>query len=319
MKKLLLLIVLFLLISFLGVVFYNQQQLMHPKRRALQPYHYEWLNHPKQHSMKIIKSEGSPEILIVKYDPTVVLSQRSKKIKEELTVLGYDELVLRDNGILIMFHGRHGRKEDLLPVAERYIIAGYTCVLVDIPAHGENFGASSLSEGYFLYDKILNSIQNEVNLKGKSIYLWGISLGGKYAIDSAQPTKRMFAKPKALVLLSTFDNLSYVVKEKSLNVFGTYLGKALYGGLRLSLQVFYDFELEKVDSATNATRVKIPLFMLHGKKDKLIGYKHGENLFNHFPTKEKEFHLDEKGNHHNILITDYPFYLKSIEFLLREN
>ena len=216
-----------------------------------------------------------------------------------------------------MFHGRHGRKEDLLPVAERYIIAGYTCLLVDIPAHGENFGASSLSEGYFLYDKILTSVQEEVNLEGKSIYLWGMSLGGKYAIDLAQPTKRMFANPKALVLLSTFDNLSYVVKEKSVNVFGTYLGKALYGGLSLSLETFYDFNLEKVDSATNATSVKIPLFMLHGKEDKLINYQHGENLFNHFPTKDKEFHLDEKGNHHNILITDYPFYLKSIEFLLK--
>ena len=59
--------------------------------------------------------------------------------------------------------------------------------------------------------------------------------------------------------------------------------------------------------------------MLHGKEDKLIGYKRGEELFKHFDTKDKVFHLDEKGNHHNILVTEYPFYLKSILFLLKIN
>ena len=56
--------------------------------------------------------------------------------------------------------------------------------------------------------------------------------------------------------------------------------------------------------------------MLHGKEDQLIGYEHGETLFKQFPNKGNEFHLDEHGDHHNILVTDYPFYLKSILFLL---
>jgi fermentation-respiration switch protein FrsA (DUF1100 family) len=96
------------------------------------------------------------------------------------------------------------------------------------------------------------------------------------------------------------------------------LGNVLYKSLLVSLELFCSFDPEKSDSVEKAKGIDIPLFMLHGKKDKLIGYEHGEKLFKAFSNKNREFHLDENGDHHNILITDYPFYKKSIEFLLKE-
>jgi hypothetical protein len=56
MKKILL-ILLLLFLLFCGVVIFNQENIVHPKRRALQPYHLEWLEHPKEHSMKIVKDK----------------------------------------------------------------------------------------------------------------------------------------------------------------------------------------------------------------------------------------------------------------------
>ena len=310
------------IIVFIAIVLYNQKQIMNPVRRVLQAYHYEWLEHPSEHNLKIIKDNKYPHILIVIHDANVTLSKRSRAIKEQLNSIGFDDAQLKNNGIIVMFHGKNGRKEDLLPVAERYVTAGFVCVLVDLPAHGENMKeryAYAQSDERFIYDETLAVVKNYIVLNGKPIYLWGMSLGGAYAIASALPEKRGLLEPKALILVSTFDKLSYVLEEKSVNIFGTYLGEAFYKSLLLSLKLFYDFDPEKSDSTASANSLTLPLFMLHGKKDELIGYEHGEKLFKSFSSTEKEFHLDENGDHHNILITDYPFYLKSIEFLLKQN
>jgi alpha-beta hydrolase superfamily lysophospholipase len=268
--------------------------------------------------MEIIKDRY---VLIVKPNQDVTLSKRSQKIKDELNSVGFSDESLKENGTIVMYHGKNGRKEDLLPVAERYVTAGFVCVLVDLPAHGENPKeriAYGQGEEQYLYEEVLDVAQKHIDIAGKPIYLWGMSLGGAYAIRSAL-TQNNDIEPKALILVATFDKLSNILKEKSLTLFGDYLGGGLYKGLTYSLKSFYNFEPEKVDSAGNAKNINLPLFMLHGKKDELIGYKHGENLFKSFSSVKKEFHLDEDGDHHNILVTNYPFYLKSIQFLLEQN
>lgn len=307
----------FLLFAFVGIILYHQQKIMQPIRRVLEPYHYEWLKYPQKHSMKIEKING---VLIVQPNQLVPNSIRSQKIKDELEEMGFSKESLVDNGILLMYHGKNGRKEDLLPVAERYVSAGFICLLVDLPAHGENsqevyYYGQGLER--YLYDETLKKIEKKVNLKNRNIFLWGMSLGGAYAITSAmQDNKREFQAPKALILVSTFDNLSSVLKEKAKDIFGSYMGEVLYKGLGFSLKTFYQFNPEKVDSKKNAHLVDIPLFMFHGKEDRLISYRHGQELFKSFPNPNKVFHLAMRSNHHNILVGSYPFYKKSIVFLL---
>ena len=317
MKKLLILILLLLITLFIVTIIYNQESIIHPKRRELQGYHYEWLNYPYKHSMKIIKDKEHKDILIVKFDDTVSCSKRSKKILDELEKSGYKKESLSDNGVMVMFHGKNGRKEDLLPVAERYVSAGFTCVLVDLPAHGDSVKTETEYNEKLDY-MALNVAKKYVDIYNQPIYFWGMSLGGRYAITSSSTYKKKgFLTPKALVLVSTFDNFSNVLKDKSNDLFGSYVGDLLYQGLRFSLNLFYNFDPQKINSATLAQGIKVPVFMLHGKKDKLIDYRAGVNLFEEFPNSDKEFYIDEKGNHHNILVTSYPFYLKSILFLLK--
>ena len=87
-KKLLILLLLLILV-FMAIVLFNQKEIIYPKRRALQSYHYEWLEHPQQHSMHIIKIEKHPEILIVKFNEKVKRSKRAQKIETELFSKGY--------------------------------------------------------------------------------------------------------------------------------------------------------------------------------------------------------------------------------------
>ena len=62
----------------------------------------------------------------------------------------------------------------------------------------------------------------------------------------------------------------------------------------------------------------MPLYMVHGKKDKLISYQQGKKLFDAFASTDKVFYLDEEGTHHNILVTGHEFYKESGLFLLGE-
>jgi len=119
-----------------------------------------------------------------------------------------------------------------------------------------------------------------------------------------------------MVLVSTFDRLDHVLKGKSINLFGKTLGTLLYEGLDKSLAIFYDFEPRFVNSDQIAEKMELPIYMVHGKRDELIGYKQGQNLFDHFTSTSKRFYLDEDGNHHNILITKHQFYKESGLFLL---
>ena len=63
---------------------------------------------------------------------------------------------------------------------------------------------------------------------------------------------------------------------------------------------------------------KLYKLAVSGKKDELIAYDQGKNLFEHFGSKDKVLYADEEGDHHNILVTEHEFYKESGLFLLGE-
>jgi len=311
MKKTLL-ILLFLLLLFGVTILVNQENIMHPTKRMLQAYHYDWLEDPLKHGMNIKKYFSKNET------PYLLVSKNSKNLSQRQSVLLKqlgETKINKDMGILVLLHGKNGRKEDLLPVAERYIALGFTCLLIDLPCHGESkietlyYGTKDYEQHYV--DEVLEDASQYISLD-KPLAMWGISLGGAFAIRNVAHSKYSF---DSMILVSTFDRLDHVLKGKSINLFGKTLGILLYEGLDKSLALFYDFEPHFVNSAQIAEELELPIYMVHGKRDELIGYKQGQNLFEHFASTTKTFYLDEDGNHHNILITKHQFYKESGLFL----
>jgi len=98
-------------------------------------------------------------------------------------------------------------------------------------------------------------------------------------------------KFKAMVLVSTFDSLDKVLKQKSMAIFGEVLGGLLYKGLEKSLALFYDFSPSDANSAKIAQKLKLPLYMVHGAKDELISDEQGKRLFENFASSKKTFYL----------------------------
>jgi len=313
MKKLLL----FTVAIFLLTVLVNQYLIMHPKRRVLQDYHKEYLAHPLLHNMKIEKyfSQQETPYLVVTYQKSEHLSKRIQRLYTQLEEHGVDVGSFKPKGTLLILHGKNGRKEDMLPVAERYASLGFTCILPDLPAHGENptsslFYATTQKEQQFV-DDVLTSASKRVDLN--NLYIWGMSLGGAFTVQNVAHSKQNF---KGMILVATFDNLEGVLRNKSKNIFGQWLGTALYATLKRSLKLFSNFEPSSSNSAKVASKLTLPLLQFHGKKDQLINYHQGERLFKSFGSSSKKMLLDEEGDHHNILVTNYPFYLKSGLFLI---
>lgn len=118
-------------------------QLLHPPRRALQDYHLEFLAHPAAHGVILRRftcSDGTPALLC-EPDGKAKAGRRGELIREQLAARGvtlhpYGEMI----GTLVLVHGRRGRKEDYLLIAERFCAAGFRCVLPDLPAHGDHPG-----------------------------------------------------------------------------------------------------------------------------------------------------------------------------------
>ena len=316
MKKILF-ILLFILVLLKTIIFVNQERIMHPEKRLLQAYHYEWLDYPLEHGLKIEKyiSEKKTPYLIVRQDMSNGLSKRQKLLTKQLG----EYKVKKDAGVLVLLHGKNGRKEDLLPVAERYVALGFTCLLLDLPHHGESerkhlYYTNKVYEKFYV-DEVLEDFSKHISIEDKALYMWGMSLGGAFAISNVLNSKHTF---KGMVLVSTFDRFDSVLKRKSQAIFGDALGTLLYRGLEKSLVLFYDFNPSSVNSANIAKELKLPVYMVHGKKDALIAYTQGEKLFNSFTSTQKKLYLDEEGDHHNILVTKHKFYKESGLFLLGE-
>jgi alpha-beta hydrolase superfamily lysophospholipase len=313
MKKTVLSLLL-LLVLFVAVVFVNQEQIMHPKKRALQSYHYEWLNHPEKHGMSIAKhksKEGTPYLIVTAQE---LNSKRQRLLAKQL-----GNIKKTEQGTLVLLHGKNGRKEDLLPVVERYLVLGFTCILPDLPTHGESkvetlyYGTTSTEQHYV--DEVLDDASTHFKL-GKELSIWGMSLGGAFAIQTVAHSKYAFKK---MVLVATFERLDRVLQEKSFALFGSFLGSMLYVSLQRSLEFFYNFNPNSANSAKLATTLSLPLYLVHGEKDELISVEQGKVLFKKFASKKKSFFLDLQGNHHNILVTKHQFFKESGLFLLGIN
>ena len=292
---------------------------MHPNKRALLPYHKEWLENPLKHSMNIRKHKNSDNTpyLIVTHNSTAPKSKRVQSIEKQLTQRDIDTTQVKKNPkTLVLLHGKNGRKEDLLPVAERYIALGFTCILPDLPTHGESkietlYYATTAKEQHYV-EKVLDDASKYIELN-ENLYIWGMSLGGAFAIQTVHYSKYNF---KAMILVATYDKLNGVLKEKSSSVFGDDLGTFFYTLIEKTLSTVYNFNPKESNSAEVAQKLTLPLYMVHGKKDELISWKRGKNLFDSFGSKEKKFVLDKEGDHHNILVTKSEFYADGGVFLL---
>jgi pimeloyl-ACP methyl ester carboxylesterase len=287
-----------------------------PERRELQDYHQSYFDRPEEHGLVVEKVDlldGHAPGLLIRADMKTGPAKRGKLLREQLVAKGlslsaYGEM----RALVVLLHGRNGRKEDLLPVAERFCAVGFACVIPDLPAHGESptetVGFGTRKFEVQLPGDVADEARVLLGVPDLPEYLWGMSMGGSFAIHAAalQPDRW-----KRIVVVASFDRLSGVV-EDTLGI-----TSAIFQPLAEKLIVARGgVDVKQVNPVDLVGGIESPVLVVHGDKDDLISHHRGEALFEAFPGKKK-FITVPGGNHDNVLVTDAPVYAEMAKWFLK--
>lgn len=296
-------------------------RILSPKRVELTAHHKYVLDKPGDFGLKIEtfnSAQGciTPTLVV---ESTGNVSEKGKLLRSQLKEMGVDLVELSNDfqsvGTVILLHGRNGKKEDLLAVAERFCAVGLRCVLPDLPAHGGNraekcFYGGEKREPEFV-TRLLGELETESGKSFDKVHLWGMSMGGSYANFSAAKMEMKKERVcKSMVVLESFTSLSSVLENK---IPGFMLQgvkeKLLLGGM----------DIEQVRPVDIVGKIKVPVMLLHGDKDTLIPFEIGKNLFAEYGSENKQFIKVTGAGHDNILITAQPIYALMAKFILEHN
>jgi len=287
--------------------------ILSPVRRSVAPYE-SWLNTPEKHGLVLTRqyvevSGISVPVLVVNPGFEGVVSDRGRVLHQQLG-WAESEMPREIQGSVILFHGHKGRKEFLLPVAERFAAVGLRCIIPDLPAHGEHpskqvhFG-HGVGEGAYL--KALLPFAKD----GAPIHVWGMSMGGSFAMQNVVSCQDQV---DSLILLCAFENLDKVMLTKTCSYLGD-AGHVVHGVTRYFHDEFGGVPLKTIDNRVAISKILVPTLILHGDADDFILEQNGKDLYESLASPDKRYVPVEGAGHYDLLTTPQQVYREMIEFM----
>lgn len=308
-----------LLIAYIAVI--GSRATLTPPRRTVEKWHQDWLADPASHGIKVTSftsTQGTPCLVC---EPGT--QPQGKKALDLRTALKSRGISLPPNGTVrgtvLLLHGHKGCKEDHLPIAERFCAAGFRCLCVDLPGHGQHpaphatFGHTELT---LLTQVWQDFLATHPTAKGP-LLLFGVSQGGAIALQGAADAQwpvRAVASISAFTSLdqpidASADHLPYPLRDlKPLTTRACALGIYCRSG-------FFPHQISPLAAASH---IDCPVFLCHGTEDRFIPAEAAQRLFDAVPHQHKELHLIPAAAHHNVLATgSTELYADLCEFFLR--
>ena len=312
--------------AFAATGWWGSGHLISPARRPLQDYPRVILDRPEVFGIRIEPFTAAGQT------PCTLVTGIKNPGKAEKGHLLRDELHRRgvslppwgtQSGTIVMFYGHGGRKEDHLPICERFCAAGFRCLLLDIPGQGDNpatFGTFGLNESK-LAGQILDEAAARFHFPTSPSLLVGISQGGAIALQTAA---RKPAKWKAVASVSTFSSLDRPVSRSA----EEFLPKQLHFCCPVAtLSVCCGAKLRAgywpgdISPVKAAAKLHMPVMIAHGDKDPYIGIEQAREIFASVPDRRKQLRIVTGGDHNRVLATGgnalyadlCQFFLKSLE------
>jgi pimeloyl-ACP methyl ester carboxylesterase len=301
-----------------GLAFWSGSEIASPSRRPLMDYHRDFLTNQTAHGMRIepfTASDGTPCLVV---SPSGNLGERGDVIRKQLTERG---LTLPPFGLvkgtLVLTHGRKGRKEDYLSIAERLCAVGLRCVIPDLPGHGDHpadiatYGVREAG----LPVRVMNEASRKFGFDPQPAGLMGMSMGGSVAVHAVDQPGTPW---KALVVVASFDSFPAVIQGQAVRHSGVTLGPLWASATGSVYHWKSGIWLEDIQPTRHAASIQIPTMIAHGTADHVISLDGGRRLFDSLPSDiTKKWVKIPGAGHDNVLITNYPIYADIAEWMLQ--
>lgn len=200
---------------------------------------------------------------------------------QELTVTATDGSIInfwyaegnKDKEAILFFHGNAYDISVFAPATKPFIDKGYAVLIMEYRGFGKTKGTMHQQEAFQDAARVYDWLKQQ---NYPDIAVGGYSFGCAVAVGLT--TLRPVSK---LILTAPFASLSRIVSEKPLP-FASFV-----------LQDRYISE-EFIKSYKN------PLLIIHGKKDRLLPYHHGEILYKNAASADKKLVLLENETHKSV-------------------
>lgn len=177
---------------------------------------------------------------------------------------------------ILFLHGIFARKEVMLETAKSFAAMGYRGVLVDSRGHGESTG-DYLGYGGLEsrdYSRVLDELEKRRLIAGR-VGVYGCSYGAGVAVQFAARDRRV----AAVVALAPFSSMREIVHDRarSLGLRCLMSEKTIDAAIAMACDRA-GFAAEDADGVAALRSRRVPLLVIHGRKDRTIPFLHGERL-----------------------------------------
>jgi len=176
--------------------------------------------------------------------------------------------------LLLYLHGNAGHIGHRTDRVRPYLEAGFGVLLVEYRGYGGNSGRPSEAGLYVDARAALDFLAQE-GVTPERIVLYGESLGTGVAVQMA--VERACA---ALILEAPYTSVAAVAQS------------------RYWMFPVRQLVLHKFDSLAKIGRIRCPIFVMHGERDRIIPIRYGRELFQAAPEPKEAWWFAE-GNHTN--------------------
>ena len=171
-------------------------------------------------------------------------------IKKEIVVYEYGNSPKK----ILLVHGWSGRGTQLAKIAQHLVLAGYSTISFDAPAHGKAKGKMSMMP-YFI--ESVHFLEKKFGPFEAAI---GHSLGGMSLLRAVKDGLNI----QKLVIIGTANSITHITKEFNKNL---KLNEQIAARMKAYFDEKFGEDMDSYSGAVSADKVKISTLVIHDKQD----------------------------------------------------